>query len=106
MRGYLTFARTVIREHLPQGPVLAQLRSADRVGKCLLLGVDRTYGGHHEIDAFDPKQTRTRTRIARVGPFVASNRARRTQATGTDIVMSFSVVDQERRNLKYQTMPL
>jgi hypothetical protein len=24
------------------------------VRKCLLLGVDRTYRGHHETDAFDP----------------------------------------------------
>jgi hypothetical protein len=36
---------------------LALLRSADWVRKCLLLGVDRTYRGHHETDAFDPKQT-------------------------------------------------
>jgi len=36
---------------------LALLRSADRVRKCLLFGVDRTYRKHHETDAFDPKQT-------------------------------------------------
>jgi hypothetical protein len=36
---------------------LAQMRSADRVQKCLLFGVDRTYGGHHETDAIDPKRT-------------------------------------------------
>src|SRR5882762_1754760 len=34
--------------------LMAQMRSADRVRKCLLLGVDRTYRGHHENDAFDP----------------------------------------------------
>ena len=28
--------------------------------KCLLFGVDRTYGGHHEIDASDPKRTTAR----------------------------------------------
>jgi hypothetical protein len=41
---------------LPSGslPLLAQMRSADRVRKCLLFGVDRTYRGHHETDAFDP----------------------------------------------------
>jgi hypothetical protein len=33
------------------------MRSADRVRRCLLLGVDRTYRGHHETDAFDSKQT-------------------------------------------------
>jgi hypothetical protein len=32
------------------------MRSADRRRKCLLLGADRTYGGNHETDAFDPKQ--------------------------------------------------
>src|SRR5712664_2753697 len=31
------------------------MRSADRVRKCLLLGVDRTYRGHRESDASDPK---------------------------------------------------
>jgi hypothetical protein len=36
---------------------LAQMRSADRVRKYLLFGVDRTYRGYHEADAFDPKQT-------------------------------------------------
>jgi len=34
--------------------LLAQMRSADRVRKRLLLGVDRTYCGRHETDAFDP----------------------------------------------------
>jgi len=38
-------------------PLLAQMRSADRVRRCLLLGVDRTYRGHHETDAIDPKRT-------------------------------------------------
>jgi hypothetical protein len=33
---------------------IAQMRRADWVRKGLLLGVDRTYGGHHETDAFDP----------------------------------------------------
>jgi hypothetical protein len=37
--------------------VLAQMRNADRVGKCLLFGVDRTYRGHRETDASDPKRT-------------------------------------------------
>jgi hypothetical protein len=36
---------------------MAQMRSADRVRKGLLFGVDRTYRRHHETDAFDPKQT-------------------------------------------------
>jgi hypothetical protein len=36
---------------------MAQMRSADRVRKCLLFGLDRTYDGHHKTDAFDPKQT-------------------------------------------------
>jgi len=38
-------------------PVLAQLRSADRVQKFLLFGVDRTYRGHYETDAVDPIET-------------------------------------------------
>ena len=38
-------------------PLVAQMRSADRVRKCLLFGVDRTDRGHHETDAFDPEQT-------------------------------------------------
>jgi hypothetical protein len=32
-------------------------RVADRVRRCLLFEVDRTYRGHHETDAFDPKRT-------------------------------------------------
>src|SRR5580704_2021119 len=37
------------------GPLLAQMRNDERVRKCLLLGVDRTYRGHHETDVIDPK---------------------------------------------------
>ena len=37
--------------------LLAQLRSADRILKRLILGVNRTYDGHHETDASDPKRT-------------------------------------------------
>src|SRR4029077_21053208 len=33
------------------------MRSVDRVQRCLLLGVDRIYRGHHETDASDPKPT-------------------------------------------------
>jgi hypothetical protein len=33
------------------------MRSADRVRKRLMLGVDRTYVGHHESDANDPEAT-------------------------------------------------
>ena len=36
---------------------LAQLRIADRVRKSLLLGVDRTYDGHHKTDANGPNRT-------------------------------------------------
>jgi len=36
--------------------LLAQMRSADRVRKCLLFEVERTYRGHHETDAFDPSR--------------------------------------------------
>jgi hypothetical protein len=42
-----------------QFPLLAQMRSAERVRKCLLFGVDRTYRGHHETDALDPKRSFT-----------------------------------------------
>ena len=38
-------------------PNLAQMRSADRRRKYLLSGADRTYGGNHETDAFDPNRT-------------------------------------------------
>src|ERR1700704_1602018 len=37
--------------------LMAQMRSVDRVRKCLLFGVDGTYCGRHETDAFDPKRT-------------------------------------------------
>src|SRR5260370_32497460 len=38
------------------GPLLAQMRSADRDRKCLLFGVDRTYRRHVLDDANDPEQ--------------------------------------------------
>jgi|HubBroStandDraft_6_1064221.scaffolds.fasta_scaffold53056_3 hypothetical protein len=38
-------------------PLMAQMRSADRIQKCLLFGVDRTYRRHYETDAFDPFRT-------------------------------------------------
>jgi hypothetical protein len=41
--------------------LMAQMRSADRVRR-LLFGVDRTYRGHRESDASDPKRTSVRTR--------------------------------------------
>jgi hypothetical protein len=47
-------------------PLLAQMRSAERVRKCLLFGVDRTYRGHHETDALDPPVGRA---AAHRGPF-------------------------------------
>ena len=50
------------------------MRSADRVWKCLLLGVDRTCGGHHETDAFDPVRT-WRNRL--FDPFVGAGDDRR-----------------------------
>src|SRR5580704_1000797 len=45
------------RLRLSPCPLLAQMRSADWFRKCLLLGVDRTYRGHHEADAIDPERT-------------------------------------------------
>jgi hypothetical protein len=39
------------------GPLLAQMRSADRVRKRPMFGVARTYRGYHETDAFDPQRT-------------------------------------------------
>jgi hypothetical protein len=42
-----------------ESPRAAQMRSADRVRKRLLLEVDPTLGGRHEIDAFDPNRTWT-----------------------------------------------
>jgi hypothetical protein len=35
---------------------MAEMRSANRAGKCLVFGVGRTYRGHHETDATDPKR--------------------------------------------------
>ena len=40
--------------HLGVCPLLAQMRSADRIQKCLLFGVDRTYRRHVLNDANDP----------------------------------------------------
>ena len=37
-------------------PLLAQMRSADRIRQCLLFEVDRTQRRHREIGAFDPKR--------------------------------------------------
>jgi hypothetical protein len=34
---------------------MAQTRSVDRIRKCLLFGVGRTYDGHHQTDATDPE---------------------------------------------------
>ena len=43
-------------------------RSADRVQQCLMFGVDRTYRGHQETDAFDAKRTwQTRSLDHQVG---------------------------------------
>jgi hypothetical protein len=50
MLGSTANARTLCQQ-------MAQMRSAGWVRKCLLFGVDRTYRGHHETDAFDPKRT-------------------------------------------------
>ena len=36
---------------------MAQMRSADRAWRRLMLEVDRTYRGHHKTDASDPKRT-------------------------------------------------
>jgi hypothetical protein len=44
-------------------PIGTQMRSADRVRKCLLFGVDRTYRGPHETDALDPQRTCRRAPI-------------------------------------------
>ena len=41
---------------------MAQMRSADRIQKCLLFGVDRTYRRHVLNDALDPKRTSIRLR--------------------------------------------
>src|SRR5450631_706548 len=45
------------RCRLGRGLLLAQMRSADRLRKCLQLGVDRTDRGHYETAAFDPNRT-------------------------------------------------
>lgn len=37
--------------------LLALMRSANRVRKCLLFGADQTYGGRRETDAIDPTAT-------------------------------------------------
>ena len=37
-------------------PLLAQMRSADRIRQCLLFEVDRTQRRHRETDAFDRKR--------------------------------------------------
>ena len=38
-------------------PILAQLRSPDRLRTRPMMEVDRTYVGHRETDAFDPQRT-------------------------------------------------
>jgi hypothetical protein len=50
--------------NVPSLPLLAQMRSADRLQKCLLFGVDRTYLGHHETDAFDPTRKLTNLNLS------------------------------------------
>jgi hypothetical protein len=50
-------ARKMIRQFVDECPLLAQMRSADRVRKRPMFGVERTYCGHHESDANDPKAT-------------------------------------------------
>src|SRR5258708_35429987 len=42
------------------------MRSADRVRKRLMLGVDRTYDGHHQADATDPKRAWRNTLLDRL----------------------------------------
>jgi hypothetical protein len=44
-------------------PLLAQMRSGDGARQCLMFGVDRTYRGHHETDAFDPGCVKTASMI-------------------------------------------
>src|SRR5258708_2818066 len=46
-------------------PFLAQMRSADRVRKCLLFGIDRTYRRHVLNDANDPQRTSSRSKALR-----------------------------------------
>jgi hypothetical protein len=52
-----TFNIVRVAVALPYVGFWVQMRSADKLQKCLMLGVDRTYDGHHETDAFDPGQT-------------------------------------------------
>ena len=47
-----------------QCPTLAQMRSADRVRKCLPFRVDRTSRGLHESDANDDPERTWRKRLA------------------------------------------
>ena len=53
-RGRGNIARRTVE--LTFATLSAQMRSADRVRKRLLFRVDRTYRGHYETDAFDPKR--------------------------------------------------
>src|SRR5882757_9643395 len=46
-------------------PLMAQMRSADRVQKCLLFGVDRTYRRQVLNDANDPQPTWRRRSLIR-----------------------------------------
>ena len=57
-KGYYSRYSSMDAQHSPCR-LLAQMRSADRVQKCLLLGVDQTYCGNRETDANDPKPTFT-----------------------------------------------
>jgi hypothetical protein len=63
---------------------MAQMRSADRIQKCLLFGVDRTYRRHHETDAFDPTQT-SRTAYSITSP-VRGGKNGWMAYTGADII--------------------
>jgi len=56
--------------------LLAQMRSADRVRKRLLLGVDRTYRRHVLNDANDPEQ-KSQTKTVRTSDTDSSLRIRR-----------------------------
>ena len=60
------------------------MRSADRVGKCLLLGVDRKYGGRHENDAIDPIRTKLGSGMNH-GCIAAARKGRRAMANQTSI---------------------
>jgi hypothetical protein len=52
-----TFNIVRVAVALPYVGFWVQMRSADKLQKCLMLGADQTYRGHHETDAFDPKRT-------------------------------------------------